>query len=348
MVRMLPGGAGAGPASSGYAPAADDALLRRAYQEMVVARRLDVEGTALQRKGELGLWTPAVGQEAAQVGSALALLPGDYVFPSYREHAVALVRGVDPLELFSLFRGTDFGGWDPAAVRFHLYTLVLATQTLHATGYARGIQLERAWGLSPSRAPAEAVLVYFGDGAVSEGDTSEALAWAAVDGVPLVFFCQNNQWAISTPAARQSVTPPHRRAEGFGVPGVLVDGNDVLAVHAVTQAALERARAGGGPTFIEAYTYRIDGHSTADDPTRYRSPDELEAWRARDPIARLLAHLTERGLADADFLAAAEHAGDAVVARIRREVPTTPDPPLSRITDHVHPTDAAGPPSAPR
>jgi pyruvate dehydrogenase E1 component alpha subunit len=346
MVRMLPGNAGEarsdplGEASGhGFLPSADDALLRRAYRQMVLARGLDVEGMALQRKGELGLWTPATGQEAAQVGSALALRPGDYVFPSYREHAVALVRGIDPLDVLSLFRGVDFGGWDPAAARFHLYTLVLATQTLHATGYARGVALERALGLAPVGSPPEAVLVYFGDGAVSEGDTSEALAWAAVDGVPLVFFCQNNQWAISTPTSRQSLTPPHRRAEGFGVPGVLVDGNDVLAVHAVTAAALERARSGGGPTLIEAYTYRIGGHSTADDPTRYRPPGEVEAWRAHDPIARLLAHLTARGLADAAFLAETERLAEAMVDRIRREVPSMPDPPPSRITRHVHVTD---------
>ncbi|MGF7235670.1 MAG: thiamine pyrophosphate-dependent enzyme [Frankia sp.] len=353
MVRMLPRvasdeqtGWDDGPDDEsgwlGYSPVADDALLRRAYREMVLARRLDTEGMALQRKGELGLWTPATGQEAAQVGSALALLPGDYVFPSYREHAVALVRGVAPLDLFSLFRGADFGGWDPRALRFHPYTLVLATQTLHATGYARGVQLERRLGLAPVGAAAgepEAVLVYFGDGAVSEGDTSEALAWAALDGVPLVFFCQNNQWAISTPASRQSATPPHRRAEGFGMPGVLVDGNDLLAVHAVTRAALDRARSGGGPTLIEAHTYRIGGHSSADDPTRYRSPGELETWRAHDPIARLLAHLTGHGLVDEAFLDETERAAEALVAHIRIGVPAMPDPARGRITQHVHPTD---------
>ncbi len=349
MVRMLPGvAAGDEPGRDGaaddevgrlgYRPAADDALLRRAYQAMVLARRLDAEGMALQRQGELGLWTPSSGQEAAQVGSALALWPGDHVFPSYREHAVALVRGVDPLDLFSLFRGADFGGWDPAALRFHLYTLVLATQTLHATGYARGLQLERKLGLAPTGDP-EAVLVYFGDGAVSEGDTSEALAWAALDGVPLVFFCQNNQWAISTPVARQSATPPHQRAAGFGMPGVLVDGNDLLAVHAVTRAALDRARSGGGPTFIEAHTYRIGGHSSADDPTRYRPPGELETWRAHDPIARLLAHLTANGLVDRAFLDETERAAEALVTHVRAAVPAMPDPPAGRITRHVHPTD---------
>jgi 2-oxoisovalerate dehydrogenase E1 component alpha subunit len=339
MVRMMPTD-GAAPDPLGYVAAASPRLLRRWYREMVVARRLDAEATALQRQGELALWTMSAGQEAAQVGSVHALLPTDYIFPSYREHAVALARGVGAVELLGLFRGRDFGGWDPAARRFHLYTLVLATQTLHATGYARGIQMERARGMPADRpGPGEVAAVYFGDGAASEGDTSEALAWAALDRVPLVFFCQNNQWAISTPASRQTVVPLHRRAAGFGVPGVLVDGNDVVAVHAVTLAAARRARAGGGPTLIEAYTYRLGGHSTADDPSRYRPAGQVEEWRARDPIPRLLAYLHARGLADDAFLAEVAAAADHLAEKVRREIPALADPPAAGITRHVHATD---------
>ncbi|WP_250279462.1 thiamine pyrophosphate-dependent enzyme [Frankia sp. Cppng1_Ct_nod] len=339
MVRLLPGVRGEVASPGGYQAGADPALLRRFYHEMVVARRLDAEATALQRTGELGLWVASSGQEAAQVGSVHALRDHDQIFPSYREHAVALARGITPTQLLSLFRGTDFGGWDPDAHRFRAYTLVLATQTLHAVGYALGIRMERRrW---PERVTDdEAVIVYFGDGAASEGDASEALSWAAVDDLPLVFFCQNNQWAISTPVARQTRVPLYRRAEGFGMPGVLVDGNDVVAVHAVTRAAVDRARAGGGPTFIEAYTYRLGGHSTADDPGRYRAADEVERWRARDPIARLRRYLDAAGLLDESFIDSVERAADELARHVRAAVPTMPDPAADRIHRHVL-TDSA-------
>ena len=213
-------------------------LCRAMFRAMVLARRFDTEAFALQRQGELGLWLQCHGQEAAQVGSTTALRSTDYVFPSYREHAAALVRGITPAQLLVQWRGNAHSGWDPEAYRFHVYTLVLAAQLLHATGYARGVQLDGA---------EEVVLAYFGDGASSEGDTSEAFNFAAVADAPVVFFCQNNQWAISTPTSAQSRTPLHERARGFGLRTMVVDGNDVLAVHAVTTQLAEHARSGSGP-----------------------------------------------------------------------------------------------------
>jgi 2-oxoisovalerate dehydrogenase E1 component alpha subunit len=301
--------------------------LRGLYRDLVLVRRWDTEATALQRQGELGLWASLLGQEAAQVGAGHALAAGDMAFPTYREHGVAWVRGVDPLHVMSMFRGVDNGGWDPAETGFGLYTVVIGAQTLHATGYAMGVQRDGA---------ESAVLAFLGDGATSQGEVSEAMIWAASFSAPVVFFCQNNQYAISSPTERQSRVPLHQRAAGFGFPGVRVDGNDVLAVLAVTRAALAAARDGQGPTFIEAFTYRMGAHTTSDDPTRYRSADELEEWRQRDPISRLERHLTDEGIADAGFLAQVRAEADRLAARIRSGTVDMRPPPAVSMFDAVH------------
>ena len=293
-----------------YVADLDDEDLRGFYRDLVLIRRVDAEATALQRQGELGLWASLLGQEAAQVGSGRALRPQDYAFPTYREHGVAWCRGVDPLNLLGLFRGVNHGGWDPNEKNFHLYTIVIGAQTLHATGYAMGVQRDGAVGTGDADRDT-AVIAYFGDGATSQGDVNEAFVFAAVNNAPVVFFCQNNQWAISEPNERQTRIPLYQRARGFGFPGVRVDGNDVLAVYAVTKAALDAARTGQGPTFIEAFTYRMGAHTTSDDPTRYRVSAEVEVWKQRDPIERLKAYLTASGKADQAFF-------DAVEARGRR------------------------------
>ena len=275
--------------------------LRGFYRDMVLTRRIDTEATALQRHGELGIWAQLLGQEAAQIGSGRALRPQDYVFPTYREHGVAWCRGVDPLKLLGLFRGVDHGDWDPKEHNFGLYTIVIGAQTLHATGYAMGVQRDGAVGTGDPDRDA-AVIAYFGDGASSQGDVNEAFIFAASYNAPVVFFCQNNQWAISEPIERQTRIPLYQRALGFGFPGVRVDGNDVLATYAVTQAALQRAREGSGPTLVEAYTYRMGAHTTTDDPTRYRLSDDVEHWKLKDPIARLEVYLRRNGLVDDDFI----------------------------------------------
>ena len=319
----------------GYSFSGDDETVKGYYRDMVLTRRLDTEATALQRQGELGLWASSLGQEAAQVGSGRAMLAQDYAFPTYREHGVAWCRGVDPLHLLSLFRGIDMGGWDSAAVGFALYTIVIGAQTLHATGYAMGIERD---GLVGTGDPARdaAVIGYFGDGATSQGDVNEAFIFASSYNAPIVFFCQNNQWAISEPIERQSRIPLYRRADGFGFPGVRVDGNDVLAVHAVTTEALERARSGNGPTLIEAYTYRMGAHTTSDDPTKYRLADELEHWRLKDPIARVRAYLTRTGAADESFFADVDAEAATLAATLRAQCLALPEPKMVEAFDWVY------------
>jgi pyruvate dehydrogenase E1 component alpha subunit len=309
--------------------------LRGFYRDLVLARRVDTEAVALQRHGELGLWASLLGQEAAQVGSGRALRPQDHVFPTYREHGVAWCRGIDPGLLLGLFRGVDQGSWDPRESNFHLYTIVIGAQTLHATGYAMGIQRDGAVGTGdPERDTA--VIAYFGDGATSQGDVNEAFIWASVLNAPVVFFCQNNQWAISEPLERQTRIPLYRRAAGFGFPGVRVDGNDVLACLAVTRAALQRARDGEGPTMIEAYTYRMGAHTTTDDPTRYRLAADLEHWKLKDPIERVKAHLTRSGVADHEYFDAIDSEAEALAEHLREYCRSLPDPSPTSIFDHVY------------
>ena len=305
-----------------------DVDIRGMYRDMVLVRRIDTEAVALQRQGELGLWPPLLGQEAAQIGSGRALSSKDMAFPSYREHGVAWCRGLDPLRLLELFRGVHHGGWDPEEHKFHLYTIVIGDQTLHATGYAMGIKSDAAED--------EAAIVYFGDGATSQGDVSEAFAWSSVFNAPVVFFCQNNQWAISAPAEKQSRAPIYQRADGFGFPGVRVDGNDVLACYAVTKHALRAAREGRGPMLIEAFTYRMGAHTTTDDPTRYRLSSELEAWRLRDPIERVRSYLARTGEADSAFFAEVDAAADAEAARLRAACLALPDPAPLSLFDNVY------------
>ena len=305
----------------------DAAMLRRLYSDMTVVRRLDAEAMALQRQGELGLWAPLLGQEAAQVGSARALHADDFVFPSYREHGVAYCRGVEPVDMLRLWRGAGLSGWDPAAFGMATPAIVVGSQALHATGYALGIVLDGA---------RSAALVYFGDGATSEGDVAEAFGFAASYTVPVVFFCQNNGWAISEPVRVQSHASIAQRGRGYGIPGIQVDGNDVLAVLAATRVALARAYAGQGATLIEAITYRMGPHTTSDDPTRYRSRAEEEEWREKDPIARLRALLWSEGqLADAFEDTVEERAAEAA-ATLRARCLVMPDPAPEAMFDHVY------------
>jgi 2-oxoisovalerate dehydrogenase E1 component alpha subunit len=299
--------------------------LRSLYRDLVIVRRIDTEATALQRQGELGLWAPLLGQEAAQVGSARALRRDDFAFSSYREHGVAYCRGVDPTRLLRMWRGSSLSGWDPYEFGIATPAIIVGSQALHATGYAMGIALDGA---------DSAAIAYFGDGATSEGDISEALEFAASFEAPVVFFCQNNQWAISEPVHLQSHTSIGRRGEGFGVPSIEVDGNDVLAVLAVTRHALERAHGGAGPTLIEAVTYRMGPHTTSDDPTRYRSAAEEESWRVKDPLARVHALLAREEWVDEAFVASVEAAADETAAALRRGCLGTVEPvPLSMFDD---------------
>jgi pyruvate dehydrogenase E1 component alpha subunit len=315
----------------GYPLDVSAAEVRDLYRDLVLVRRIDFEAIALQRQGELGIWASLLGQEAAQVGSGRALGPRDMAFPTYREHGVAWCRGLDPSKLLELFRGVSHGGWDPKAHNFHLYTIVIGSQTLHATGYAMGIQRDGAVGED-----GEAVIAYFGDGATSQGDVNEAFIWASVTNAPVVFFCQNNQWAISEPLERQSRVPLYQRAYGFGFPGVRVDGNDVLACLAVTRKAMQAAREGQGPTLIEAFTYRMGAHTTTDDPTRYRLAAELESWKLKDPIERVKAYLIRSELADMKFFDDVDAAAKELGTRVRRSCLEMPDPEPLAMFENVY------------
>ena len=323
-----------------YAFAGDDEQIKGFLTDMVLTRRIDAEAIALQRQGELGIWPSCLGQEAAQIGSGRAMLSQDYAFPTYREHGVAWCRSVDPLRLLALYRGVDLGGWDSAQHGFHQYTIVIGAQALHATGYAMGVERDGDVGTgNPDRDTA--VLGYFGDGATSQGDVNEAFVFASSYNAPIVFFCQNNQWAISEPIERQSRIPLYRRAAGFGFPGVRVDGNDVLAVHAVTTAALERARSGNGPTLIEAYTYRMGAHTTSDDPTKYRLADELEHWRLKDPIERVKAYLSRSGAADEDFFASVDAEAATLAGNLRAACLALSPPRLVDAFEEVYATQTS-------
>lgn len=305
------------------------------YRDMVLVRRLDSEAVALQRQGELGLWASLLGQEAAQIGSGRALRPHDMAFPTYREHGVAWCRGIDPLMLLGLYRGSSVGGFDPSLHNFNMYTVVIGAQTLHAAGYAMGVVRDGAVGTGdPHRDTA--VLAFFGDGASSQGDVNESFVWAAAENLPVVYLCQNNQWAISAPVSTQTRVPLYRRAEGFGFPGVRIDGNDVLAALAVTRKALDDARSGQGPILIEAFTYRMNPHTTSDDPTRYRLGGELETWRLRDPIARVRAYLSRQAGFDAGFFDAIETESEQLAVRLRAGCRALPDPSPESVFDDVY------------
>ena len=318
-----------------YASHLTSADLRAMWRDMTLVRAFDKEATSLQRQGELGLWVQSWGQEAAQIGSGHALNSQDFVFPSYREHGVAHTRGVDLVEVLRIFRGLQHGAWVPDEHNFHLYTLVIGSHALHATGYAMGMAKD---GLVATGDPAKdaAVVAYFGDGATSQGDVAEALTFASVYDAPVVFFVQNNQYAISESATRQSRVPIADRGKGVGIPSVRVDGNDVIASHAVTRWALEHARSGQGPVLIEAFTYRMGAHTTSDDPTRYRPKAEEQLWAERDPIARLEAYLTTAGELSDEFRADVEAEGKALGERTRTTVRSWTKPDTLGMFDHVY------------
>ncbi|RFA17202.1 pyruvate dehydrogenase (acetyl-transferring) E1 component subunit alpha [Subtercola boreus] len=320
-----------------YLQELDEADHRRFYTDMAVTRRFDEECTNLQRQGQMGLWPPSHGQEAAQVGSARAARAQDVIFPSYREHAVALVRGVDIVDIVKVMRGVSMGGWDatdPANGNFRNYCLVIGSQTLHATGYATGVRFDGAYATGDVESDI-AVMAYFGDGATSQGDVSEAFVFSASGQNPQVFFLQNNHWAISVPVTTQSRTPLYLRAAGFGIPSVQIDGNDVLASYAVSRKHLDDARSGGGPQLIEAMTYRIGAHTTSDDPSRYQTPEQLAYWVARDPIIRFETYLRAQGADDAFFDEVHTQAED-FSADLRQRTLELGAPPLSTIFDNAY------------
>jgi len=283
--------------------------LRASYRALVEGRRINDQASALVRQGRLAVYPSSHGQEACQVAAALVLGEQDWLFPTYRDSVAVIGRGVSAADAMVLLKGDWHGGYDPAEHHVAPQATPLATQLLHAVGFAQAAR---------RRGEDTVVLALCGDGATSEGDFHEAMNFAAVFHVPVVFFVQNNEFAISVPLSRQSAAPSlAHKAIGYGMPGQRVDGNDVAAVLAVLGEAVERARSGGGPSLVEAHTYRMQAHTNADDDTRYRERAEVQAWVERDPLTRLRAHLVAHGaLSDEDEQRIAE-AAEGVAAELR-------------------------------
>jgi 2-oxoisovalerate dehydrogenase E1 component alpha subunit len=296
------------------------ATLLELYRRMVLGRRFDRQATLLTRQGRLAVYPSSRGQDACQVGAVLALRDQDWLFPTYRDTVAVVTRGVDPVEALTLLRGDWHCGYDPYQYRVAPQCTPLATNTLHAVGLAHAARLKHQ---------DEVALVLLGDGATSEGDTHEALNFSAVWKAPVVFLVQNNGYAISVPLAKQTAAPTlAAKGIGYGIPSLLIDGNDAAAVYSAVRAGIERAAAGQGPTLIEAITYRMEAHTNADDAARYRTEGEVQAWLARDPIARLSAFLKAAGLlgkqAEAQIAAAAEQLAGSVRDRMSRDADVDP------------------------
>ena len=302
-------------AGSGQGP--DSELLRRLYAAVVHGRRYNEQATALTKQGRLAVYPSSTGQEACQVAAGLALRERDWLFPSYRDTLAAVARGLDPVEVLSLLRGDWHHGYDVQAARVAPLCTPLATQLPHAVGLAHAARL---------KGDDVAVLALVGDGGTSEGDFHEAMNFAAVWRAPVVFLVQNNGFAISVPLAKQTAAPSlAHKAVGYGMPGRLVDGNDAPAVHQVLSEALDRAREGAGPTLVEAVTYRLEAHTNADDATRYRTDDEVTAWRAHDPVALLESELRERGLLDDAGIREAAEAAERSAGELRERMNQDPE-----------------------
>ncbi|MCC3779401.1 pyruvate dehydrogenase (acetyl-transferring) E1 component subunit alpha, partial [Streptomyces sp. UNOB3_S3] len=306
----------------------DPALLRRLYGQLVRGRRYNTQATALTRQGRLAVYPSSTGQEACQVAAALALEPRDWLFPSYRDTLAAVVRGMDPVQALTLLRGDWHTGYDPHEYRVAPLCTPLATQLPHAVGLAHAARL---------KGDDVVALAMVGDGGTSEGDFHEALNFAAVWRAPVVFLVQNNGFAISVPLAKQTAAPSlAHKAVGYGMPGRLVDGNDAAALHQVLTEAVHRARSGGGPTLVEAVTYRIDAHTNADDATRYRADAEVEAWRAHDPIALLERELRDRELLDDAAIRAEQDAAERMAADLRERMHQDPVLDPMELFTHVY------------
>src|ERR1700683_895329 len=292
----------------------DDDVLVALHRKMVLARRFDTQATALTRQGRLAVYPSAHGQEASEIGALVALRPQDWLFPTYRDSMAVVCRGVDPVEALSLLRGDWHCGYDPYDHRVAPQCTPRATHALHAVGVAHAATL---------KGEDTVALVMLGDGATSEGDTHAALNFAAVWKSPVVFLIQNNGYAISVPLAKQTAAPSLAyKGIGYGIPATVVDGNDAAAVYAVVRRAVTSAAAGTGPVLIEALTYRVEAHTNADDATRYRSPDEVAGWLARDPVTRLREYLRDRGLLDEAAIAAADAEAEAEAAALRQRMST--------------------------
>ncbi|MGO2003201.1 MULTISPECIES: pyruvate dehydrogenase (acetyl-transferring) E1 component subunit alpha [Micrococcaceae] len=311
-------------------PLPDDETLLKAYEQLVIGRRANDQNSALVRQGRMAVYPSSHGQEACQVAAALCLGENDWMFPTYRDSVAVMAKGVDPVETMVLFRGDWHGGYDPRQYKVGIQSTPLTTQLLHGVGVAHAAKL---------RGEDTVVLAMCGDGATSEGDFHEALNFAAVFNLPVIFFVQNNQYAISVPLSQQSVAPSlAHKAVGYGMAGERVDGNDLVALMAVLGRAVELARTGSGPLLVEAHTYRMQAHTNADDATRYREDEEVTAWRGKDPLNRMTTYLQNKGLLDdavtERIAAQAEHTAQALRDGLNQDPEIDP----LELFDHVYAT----------
>ena len=295
--------------------------LRRMYELMVLTRAADVKALKLQRQGRMGTFASSLGHEACQIGTAFPLRKTDWFFPYFRDLGIYLTLGYPLALYYHSWMGNEAGLKPPEGVNIFPFAIPVASQIVHAAGA----------GLAARILNKDAVVVCtFGDGATSEGDFHEGLNFAGMFATPTVFVCYNNQWAISTPRSRQTAsTTLAQKAVAYGFPGIIVDGNDILAVHSAVSEALDRARSGKGPTLIEAQTYRMGHHTTSDDATKYRDAAELADWEKRDPIRRFQAYLGSKGLWDQDFertaTGQAEDEVEKAVAEAENRLPASPE-----------------------
>ena len=288
----------AGEVDNDLEPDIPEDLLLKLYRAMLLGRRFDERMLSLQRQGRIGTFAPTSGQEASQVGSAAVLRPTDWMVPSFREAAAQIWRGAPMENIILYFGGYNEGGRIEDNSKDLPISVPVASQILHAVGLG--------WAVN-YRKTDEVVMTFFGDGATSEGDFHEGMNFAGVYQTPVIFLCQNNHWAISVPRSKQTRSETlAQKALGYGIPGIQVDGNDILAVYAAAKEAVDRARSGGGPTMIECVTYRITMHTTADDPKRYRTDEEVEGWKKKDPLVRFEKYLTDKGVAAKDTFQALE------------------------------------------
>jgi pyruvate dehydrogenase E1 component alpha subunit len=306
----------------------DPAVLLELYRRMVIGRRFDTQATALTKQGRLAVYPSSRGQEACQVGAVLALREQDWLFPTYRDSTAIVTRSVDPVEVLALLRGDWHCGYDPYLHRVAPQCTPLATNTLHAVGLAHAARL---------KGEDTVAVVLLGDGATSEGDTHEALNFAAVWNAPVVFFVQNNGYAISVPLSKQTAAPSLAyKGVGYGLASMRIDGNDPAAVYASVRSAIDAAANGAGPTLIEAMTYRMEAHTNADDASRYRDSDEVRTWLARDPIERLERYLRQSGQLDDDLAAEVTAAAERSAAALRERMNVDVEPDPTDLFAHVY------------
>ena len=297
------------------------------YQKMAFIRLADQRALMLQRQGRFGTYAPIWGQEACQVGSAYALTKGDWVFPAFREIGAILMMGISLKNYFLYWMGNEMGSRAPEGINVMPVSVPVGTQTLHAVG--------AAWAAKLKGDPV-VTLVFFGDGATSKGDFHEAMNFAGVFKTPTVFFCQNNQFAISVPRSLQTASKTiAQKAIAYGFDGIQVDGNDLFAVFAATKEAVEKARSGGGPTLIEGVTYRFGPHTTADDPTKYRTEEETESWKPLDPLVRLRLFLKEKGLWNEEIENKLNEEAQKEIDQAVKESEAVPTPEVEEIFSYV-------------